>query len=180
MTSAALSVEQGTVPRKRWTHWTVINITCAAFLGWCLFYQVLGSFVRIGFDPQPNRCLPWILYIVRTSPPAQLERNTIYQYYAKGIPLMPEGTRVVKYVGAIAGDTVDVDAQGIRINDVQWGPLNPETLTKAHLTVADVTKHDTVPAGKVLMLGTEKPSYDGRYFGLIDATQISGRAYAVW
>jgi conjugal transfer pilin signal peptidase TrbI len=166
--------------RERWSAWTVLNITCAAFLGWVLFYTVLGSVVRIGFDPQPVRCLPWRLYVIRTSAPATIERGKVYQYYARGIPLMPEGTRVVKYAAAVAGDTVDVDASGIRIDGRLWGPLNPQVLAKAHLTLAQVTKHYVIPPGKVVMLGTLPHTYDSRYFGPIPTSDVVARAYPIW
>lgn len=166
--------------RKPWTPWFVLNVTCAAFLGWVLFYAVLGSFVHIGFDPQPVRCLPWKLFAVETHAPAQIVRDDLYQYYAEGIPLMPEGTRVVKYAAGVAGDSVDVDSNGIRINGKLWGPINPVVLDKAHLTLAQVTRHYVVPAGKVLMLGTLPHTYDGRYFGLVDTKYVSGRAFALW
>ena len=166
--------------RKRWTVFTVINITCAAFLGWTLFYTVLGAVIRIGVDPQAVRCLPWTVYLVRTSLPATIERGKVYQYVASGIPLMPEGTKVVKYVAGFAGDRVHVDASGISINDVAWGPINEEVMTKAHLTLAEITKDYVIPRGQVLMLGTLPRSYDSRYFGLISEQQISARAYPIW
>jgi len=178
--TAAIATVGPSATRKRWTPWTVINITCGAFLGWVAFYAVLGSFIHFGFDPQENRCLPWRLFIVRTAAPTSVHRGTLYQYYAEHIPLMPEGTRVVKYAAAVAGDTVDVDADGVRINGTNWGPLNSLVLDKAHLTVQQVTKHYVVPAGKVLMLGTLPRSYDGRYFGLIPTQQLSGKAFAIW
>ncbi|MHB8742097.1 MAG: S26 family signal peptidase [Sulfuricaulis sp.] len=166
--------------RKKWTPWFVINVTCAAFLGWVLFYTILGSVVRIGFDPQPVRCLPWRVYVIRTAAPATIDRDKIYQYYARGIPLMPEGTRVVKYAAGVPGDRIDEDADGIRINGKLWGPLNPVVLEKAHLTVAGVTRHLVIPAGKVLMLGTLPHTYDGRYFGLIPSKDVVARAYPIW
>jgi len=178
----AKGVEADTVKksRKPWTVWTVINITCAAFLGWTFFYAVLGSVIRIGVDPQSVRCLPWMVYLVRTSAPDHIERSKTYQYIASGIPLIPDNTKVVKITGAVAGDHVHVDANGISINDVPWGPLNDEVLGKSHLTAQSVTKDYIVQAGDVLMLGTLPHSYDGRYFGPIPDKQIVARAYPIW
>ena len=101
-----------------------------------------------------------------------------------------DGTRLIKRVVAVAGDRVDVHDGHLSINGV---PLRLGNMAAAEQfgtrtaqldldmgggpDVADVV----VPAGKLLVMGDHRGnSFDGRFFGFVDADKVYGRAVAVY
>jgi len=166
---------------KRWSAWTFANIASAVFIAWVLTFEVVGSRWHLGVDPQEVQCLPYDFFLVSQSAPETVVRGKVYQFKSKGMaPVVKDGTSMAKYAAAVAGDKVDVNGTGIYINGNKWGDLNPATMAKTKTTVNDVTRSYVVPEGKVLMLGSLPRSYDGRYTGLADASQITGRAFPLW
>lgn len=100
-----------------------------------------------------------------------------------------DGTRLIKRVVAVAGDRVNLTDGHLQINDV---PLAREGRSAerfgAHLAQLNLGNGGgpniaglTVPPGKLLMLGDHRGnSLDGRYFGLVDASAVYGKAVAVY
>lgn len=85
-----------------------------------------------------------------------------------------------KYVAGIPGDSVRVHAGVIWVNDVRWGTLD---LVGKKQVPPPVSRYDasyTVPRGKVLMLGSKNNSFDGRYWGLVDQSEIVGKAHVIF
>lgn len=167
-------------PSTRWSKTRLVNMACGIAIGWIVLFQAVASYVHVGIDPQPHPCLPWRYYLVNQTLPKTVVRGGIYMYRAHGIPLMPEGVRVAKYAAALPGDRVSVSAAGVSVNGKPWGPLDAAVMQKAHMSAADVTRDYVVPAGKLLMLGTEPTSWDGRYWGLIDLSLITAKATPLW
>ena len=101
-----------------------------------------------------------------------------------------DGTRLIKRVVAVAGDRVDVHDGHLSINGVALQLGNTSAAEQfgtrtAQLDldmgggpdVADVV----VPAGKLLVMGDHRGnSFDGRFFGFVDADKVYGRAVAVY
>lgn len=101
-----------------------------------------------------------------------------------------DGTRLIKRVVAVAGDQVELRDGRLRING-QWLAAHDTPMRErfAHV-VAELDLDDgggpdiaalQIPAGKVLVLGDHRGnSADGRYFGLVDAGTVYGRALGVF
>ncbi|WMJ71267.1 signal peptidase I [Stenotrophomonas sp. 24(2023)] len=100
-----------------------------------------------------------------------------------------DGTRLIKRVVAVAGDQVQLHDGYLSINGrpLQVGTSRSETFGQRQATLdldlgggPDITGMQ-VPAGKVLVLGDHRGnSFDGRFFGFVDADRIYGRAVAVY
>ena len=99
-----------------------------------------------------------------------------------------DGTRLIKRIVAVAGDQVQLHDGHLSING---RPLRREAQTEAfgakpvHLDLDMGGGPDiaglTVPPGKLLVLGDHRGnSFDGRFFGLVDAGEIYGKALAVY
>ena len=101
-----------------------------------------------------------------------------------------DGTRLIKRVAAVAGDTVELRDGRLAING--------ELLSSARAPDVEVFGQrrirlgldqgggpdiapTTIPAGSLLVLGDHRgDSADGRYFGLVDADSVYARAVAVY
>ncbi|MEO8367358.1 MAG: signal peptidase I [Pseudoxanthomonas sp.] len=101
-----------------------------------------------------------------------------------------DGERLIKRVAAVAGDVVDLRDGRLTINGVAMQALDraDTELFKQHrarLNLAYGGGPDLhgikVPAGQVLMLGDARGnSLDGRFFGFVPASELYGRAVAVY
>lgn len=99
-----------------------------------------------------------------------------------------DGTRLIKRIVAVAGDRVQLHDGHLSINGKPLG-LDAETEAFAgkpvHLDLDMGGGSDiaglTIPEGKLLVLGDHRGnSFDGRFFGLVDAGDIYGKALAVY
>ena len=99
-----------------------------------------------------------------------------------------DGTRLIKRVVAVAGDRVELHDGYLRINGQ---PLQQETARElfgdkpVRLDLDEGGGPDiagiTIPAGKLLVLGDHRGnSFDGRFFGLVEADKVYGKALAVY
>lgn len=98
-----------------------------------------------------------------------------------------DGRRLIKRIVAVGGDVVALEQGHLSINGVPLGdgrresfPEHVAVLNLEHGGGPDITEL-TVPEGAVLALGDHRGnSYDGRFFGLIDESELVGRAIAVY
>ena len=101
-----------------------------------------------------------------------------------------DGTRLIKRVVAVAGDRVQLRDGRLSVNGRALGDVDASQAEwfgrhRAELDLDDGGGPDidglAVPPGKVLLLGDHRGnSADGRYFGLVDAHALYGRAVAVY
>jgi len=130
---------------------------------------------RIGLDLASVRCLPWRVYFITYGQPKELHRGE-YVAFVPTNGLMGEhfdGKTVGKMVAGLPGDKLVVKNNIAYVGDHLIGEL---ILTeKLGKKPGDFDRTETVPAGKVLVVGTEPRSYDGRYWGFLDQRSIIGR-----
>lgn len=101
-----------------------------------------------------------------------------------------DGTRLIKRVVAVAGDHVQLHSGHLTINGQ---PLQMAGLVDTEAFGSRQAQLDLdmgggpdidelqVPAGKVLVLGDHRGnSFDGRFFGFVDADALYGRAVSVY
>ena len=101
-----------------------------------------------------------------------------------------DGTRLIKRVVAVGGDRVQLLDGHLAVNGQVLaadadGQSERFGSRLARLDLADGGGPDvisaTVPAGHVLVLGDHRGnSFDGRFFGLVDADTVYGKAVAVY
>ena len=117
--------------------------------------------------------------------PARRSAVTLHCFFSP-----QDGTRLIKRVAAVAGDEVELVDGRLSINGVSMATLetdDTEVFRSHHATLnlshggGPVIHGLVIPAGQVLMLGDARGnSLDGRYFGLVPARSLFGRAVAVY
>jgi signal peptidase I len=101
-----------------------------------------------------------------------------------------DGTRLIKRIAAVGGDRVDLfnghlSINGQPLSQAGLGEVEDFGRILARLDLGQGGGPDitglTVPVGKVLMLGDHRGnSADGRYFGLVEANALYGKATRVY
>lgn len=98
-----------------------------------------------------------------------------------------DGKRLIKRIVAVGGDVVRLEEGHLSINGETLGDERIEEFggREAIINLEQGGGPDirqlTVPEGSVLALGDHRgDSYDGRFFGLIDETELFGRAIAIY
>lgn len=105
-------------------------------------------------------------------------------------PSPQDGTRLIKRVVAVGGDTVQVQSGRLTINGKSMAA--PVSLTEEQLGSRRFSldlshgggpnlPETVLPPGKVLLMGDARGnSRDGRFFGLVDEKALYGRAVTVF
>ncbi|WP_312916584.1 signal peptidase I [Stenotrophomonas sp.] len=99
-----------------------------------------------------------------------------------------DGTRLIKRVVAVAGDRVQLHDGYLSINGQPLQHALAGELFGNKQVSLDLEEGGgpdiagiTIPAGKLLVLGDHRGnSFDGRFFGLVDADTVYGKAVAVY
>jgi conjugative transfer signal peptidase TraF len=83
------------------------------------------------------------------------------------------GTRpLLKILAGVAGDTVRLGADGIRINGVLQPGSAVRSADKNGVALTPHIPEGNVPAGKAFLLTRHKGGYDSRYFGPVPASGL--------
>lgn len=169
---------------KRWTPTYFINMVSVMVLVGIVTAEIVFGLFRIGFTPS-IKCIEGEVFLVSRIAPETLEVGKLYAFSGNGYGAeygidFGQDAVITKYLAAVPGDKVLVDAGGISINGAWWGGLNPETLSKMSIGIDDVAREYVVSDGQVLMLGTLARSIDGRYMGTVSTNTVIGRAWRLW
>lgn len=160
-------------------------IGCAAItIAWVLLWQGIAfAFqyykVRIGIDTHVLKCLDYYVYVVHQGKPERVVRGDYLQFVDSNLDIaFPHGYKIVKKVGAVPGDTVEVASDLLFVNGKFIDRLNLRIDLGKPFKFYD--RKFVVPAGEYLMLGTRERSYDGRYWGTVPEYEILGKATPVF
>lgn len=136
---------------------------------------------KIGIDPQNERCLPNNFIYLIDFKDLKLERNAIYAFHAKGLnPLFKDGTRMLKILVALPGDTVEINKNyEILVNGtfITSGLQQTERIGRSKDSFIGKT---VLKENQLWFLGESINSFDSRYWGAANTDQLIGRAYAIY
>ncbi|VVP32040.1 S26 family signal peptidase [Pseudomonas fluorescens] len=161
-------------PRLLFLRNSLIGIT-ATFIVAIASVNAFRQDYRIGVDLATVRCLPWRLYFITYGLPQDLKIGDYVAFVPAG-GLMGshfEGKTVGKMIAGLPGDKLVVKGNIAYIGGRLIGEL--DLVDKLGKTPGDFDRVEVVPPGKVLVVGTEPRSYDGRYWGFLDQKLIIGR-----
>lgn len=147
-----------------------------------LFYQVVYSYAKDRFelirsDYTNSECLPHNLFIVDTYD-KEVKVGDYVTFFSKDIPKFPDGKLFTKMVAAVEGDTIEVRRDMTIAKNMFFGPL--DVLDKLERPAEDFERKEIVPKDKIFALGTKPNTYDSRYWGYVDKSQIYGRTYGIY
>lgn len=155
-----------------------MSVTAALIL---LAFSLFMNRYFIGYDPQEFRCLPDHAIYITDKKDKELERGEVYAFHAKGLsPIYEDGVKMVKILVGMPGDTVEIDAEGrILVNDIEvsYGLSQAGLLNKKP---DDFIGKAVLGEGKYWFLGTAMKSFDSRYWGSVDESQIIGKTYGIY
>lgn len=84
---------------------------------------------------------------------------------------LPEGTPLLKHVGAIPGDRINITDDSVFINGIYAGPV--QSVDSKGLSLPALRGAFIVPQGYVLPLSVRIfNSFDGRYFGFVSIANV--------
>lgn len=141
----------------------------------------LGNRFYIGIDSQEYKCLPFTLVIVDKHQ-RDIKRGQYFAYVAKGMqPAVEDGLVAFKQAVAVPGDQVSVGVEETTVN----GSPQPNGLLRhadyvEGVSAEDLTRTLTIGADQLFAMGTEPASFDSRYWGPVEATQVIGRVYPIY
>lgn len=152
-----------------------------SLIGTALAYLIAGSAVsvfrehyRIGVDIDPVRCLPEHVYLVKLVPPKELHAGEFVAFFAPHGLMLPrfDGKMIAKEVAGLPGDRIVVRNDRAFVNGKFVGQLILNG--KLGRGPGGFDRAETVPPGKVFLVGTLPRSYDSRYWGFLDQRFLVG------
>ncbi|MBK4737831.1 S26 family signal peptidase [Noviherbaspirillum pedocola] len=148
-----------------------------AALAFAFLYPLLSMAthdIRVGIDMQEVRCLPWRVYLMKLGRPQSFDKGAFVAFKPRNGLMGPafEGRLVGKMIAGVPGDVLEVKQDVAYVNGKRVGDLI--LLPKLHAKPGAFDRREVVPAGKLLVLGTEPRSYDGRYWGFLDQSAVIG------
>lgn len=145
------------------------SLVCLAFLNFAYRYE---------FAINVSISLPGRLYLIeRNTLP---ERGDYVAFNYGGEFLYPKGTRFLKRVMGVAGDTVQSDTHHFKVNGQTVGTAL--TTTSTGKPIEENHFSGVIPAGHYYVMATHPLSLDSRYeaVGLVSNNQVIGRAFKLF
>jgi conjugal transfer pilin signal peptidase TrbI len=141
-----------------------------------------SSRFSVGYDHQRAHSLRWTVFLIDKGHggSAELRRDDLVVFETRQTPGFPDGIRFVKHVRAASGDRVQVHDGVVTVNAEEVARLEPTMVGKLGGDVSRFALSHTLAHGEYFVMGTESGSYDSRYYGVISAGQVVGRAWGVW
>lgn len=157
----------------------------ALFFLACVLLVVATVFnLRFAVELQKQSCLPFTVALIRYHDVKEFRRGDIVAFSPTGNQMgeLFNEKLVVKMIGAVPGDTVEVNDGGLKINERYFGPLDVAKSAAKYLKrdISSFARKEIVPEGQLLMVGTLPRTFDGRYWGLIKQEAILGTVYPIF
>lgn len=142
---------------------------CLTFLNFAYRYE---------FAINVSESLPGHLYLIERN--KQPERGDYVAFYYGSEFLYPKGTRFLKRVMGVAGDTAQSKNHHFTVNGQAVGTAL--STTSAGKPIEENHFNGVIPTGHYYVMATHPLSLDSRYeaVGLISSNQVIGRAFQLF
>lgn len=136
---------------------------------------------RLGVPGQETTCLPYSVFLVDLHK-KPTERGSYVEFRSdeRMAPHFKVGSKFIKQIRGIPGDTVIVRDGTVTINGQQAGSLHPRLLKKLGKSRSDFDRVVHIQPGTLWVMGTSEDSFDSRYWGLLNESQIIGGVHPLF
>lgn len=154
--------------------------TAVAYVFFSALVSSIGAKYRVGIDLMDVRCLPWRVYLVKLEPVRDPKVGEYVAFVPRHGLMGPkfEGQLVGKMIAGIPGDVLTVKDDFASVSGRPIGRL--DLLEKLNAKPGAFDRTVSIPEGKVLVVGTQPRSYDGRYWGFVDQSALIGRVTPIY
>jgi conjugal transfer pilin signal peptidase TrbI len=143
-----------------------------------------SSRYQISFTQSATACLPITAAMIDTKNRTPKRGHLMSFLIRKAEPYFAQGTNFVKIAAGISGDKVTIDIDGVTVTSPEGVVTRYETsasrmLAYTKLSEKDIKREFIVPEGQYFALGTLPASFDSRYWGLVEQSDVIGVGYAL-
>lgn len=141
-----------------------------------------GLPVSIGYDPQVERCLPDVRLslLVHQAPSDIHDGDMLVFSKSKDILNYLTTDYAMKIVAGVPGDHLAIRNSKVFVNGKEVASGFPLAETFYHHSSSFYDKEETIPVGKLFMIGTHPLSDDSRYWGYLDRSDVRGIGYKIF
>lgn len=146
-----------------------------------LALALAGSIIPSKFTITRSPSLRHRVFYLDKSPAARGLKRGDYVVFTIQDRRVEGGKKVLltKEIGCAPGDTLSIQGRDYYCNGANYlGKAKETTLNGERLS--NFIFNGTVPEGKIFVAGHHKDSFDSRYFGFIDTSDITAKAYPVF
>lgn len=170
-------LKAGVHPRARSVgFWTVAGVAAVSMV--LALHQVKQHWA-LTYSPEIRQSLSRSTFLVDLDNKSTERGQFIGFRVGPGLVRYAEGTGFMKVLVGLPGDKLSVTATATFVNGVKVaGPL--DLTAELDRPAADFVRSETIPAGKLFVVGTQPKSYDSRYWGYVDTASVVGRGWPLW
>ena len=132
----------------------------------------------VGIDDQVIRCLdPYRLFLIDHWGGSSPAKGKIFAFHARGMePHRADGTVVIKEIAGVPGDHIVVTPDETLINGIKVGGGVEALSEKLETSPEDLAKDFVLKDGEYFFMGWHPRSFDSRSWGVVDQSQLIGKA----
>jgi conjugal transfer pilin signal peptidase TrbI len=132
----------------------------------------------VGIGSREITCLPYKVFIIdKRNHNISRQDYVAFHSDSRMEPPFTPGSIIVKQVSGITGDNYQINNNGAIINENHF-TYNPEVLDKISNEIPIESTQSVVEG--FFVTGTNPRSYDSRYWGTVNDSQLIGKAYPIF
>ncbi|MCU8009947.1 S26 family signal peptidase [Shewanella sp. SM101] len=164
------------VDKIHWRYTYLFPICIAA--GLTLTATWFSHSYKLIFVANSDKCIPGSIFVVDTTQ-RNINRGDLVMFKSHKTDILPANINIIKIVAGVAGDSVDVGVYSVKNSSKKYpAPIESAALA-LDIDVKNLIGIHKVASDSLFVLGTESGSYDSRFFGAINNSQVIGRAYLI-
>lgn len=139
-----------------------------------IFFTLSVSLLALGFTYNSTPSLPLGFY--KTNHSGNFSKNELITFKLKDYDI-----KFLKRIVASEGDLVEVNSQGVFINNIKAPHSKIFSYTKFGQKIQYIPFNRVLKKDEIFVMGEIDESYDSRYFGVLNLKELKAKnARAIW
>ena len=135
----------------------------------------------ISLPTTDSQCLKATLYLIDKKDKNIKQGDLVAFKFNKEDSIFEKGRNFIKITGALPGDTVQYTPYEIKVNDSQLDIINMlHVINFLNLEQKDFYKKYEIEKDELFVVGETMYSYDSRFWGTVNKSDVIGKAYAIF